>query len=258
MTYAKTARIPFMFILCFFLAQAGEISNQTCYAKATSDAVKPLVHKAKQPSAQSRKGQALFQENNCNVCHTVSGKGGCLAPPLDGIGSRRTRKFLLLRITSGSCTETEFSNQYGLAELMPHARVPSTTANAIVEYLLTLKAPKHGFKIIGHDENKGGTKEPQSSGGSPGGAIARGRQLISRKGCLSCHSFGNLGGTFAPKFNGIGVRVTEDAIRRQISGAQLLTLEDDPEYGARGTTMPPLDLTDKDIDDLTAFLSSLK
>lgn len=234
------------------------ISGLDCFAHPSSSLVKPAGYKAKSPTASSAKGKTLFEENNCKVCHTISGRGGCLAPPLDGIGSRRTPKFISLRITSGESAANKFADLYGKTELMPHVRVPASTANAIAKYLLTLKEPKHGFKIIGHKDAQAGSDKNEKTIPITDGALARGRELLSSKGCLACHSFGNLGGTFAVKFNGVGSRLTAEAIRKQISDAQLLTLEDDPEYGARGTTMPPLDLSEKDIDDLSAYLSSLK
>lgn len=229
-----------------------------CVAQVSTSIVKPSSYKAKSPTAASVKGKELFEKNDCKVCHTVSGRGGCLAPPLDGIGSRRTQQFITLRISRGASAENKFAELYGNTELMPHVRLAPSSANAIAQYLMTLREPKHGFKIIGHVGVSNGSNQPAPGNDDQSASITRGRQLLSSKGCLACHSFGDLGGNFAVKFNGIGSRLTPDSIRKQISDAQLLTLEDDPEYGARGTTMPPLGLSEKDIDDLTAYLSSLK
>jgi cytochrome c peroxidase len=219
--------------------------------------VKTGSYKPASTSAESEKGKSLYDKNNCSTCHTIGGTGGCLAPPLDGVGSRRSQKFIKLRIAAGA--EDEFAEAYNQSELMPHLRISADAAQAISQYLLTLKEPRHGFKIIGHDDTKSGASEaPGSAEVSKNRSVARGRTLLSEKGCLACHSVGNLGGSFAPKFNGIASRLSETAIRRQMSEAQLLTLEDDPEYGPRGTVMPPLDLTNQDIDDITSYLVTLK
>lgn len=252
----KTAKI---LVLGLFSGLLMTSSGLDVLAKSTSGVVvKPKAYKPKPHSALAAKGKELFEKNNCAVCHTISAEGGCLAPPLDGIGSRRSQKFIKMRITSGSSEETKFAELYGKTELMPHVRVPAATAEAISQYLLTLREPERGFKIIGHEEKSNSSISPPAQGSTDDKSVARGRALLSSKGCLACHSFGNLGGKFAVKFDGVGSRLTVDAIRKQLTNAQLLTLENDTEYGARGTTMPPLDLTDDEIADLTAYLASLK
>ncbi len=86
----------------------------------------------------------------------------------------------------------------------------------------------------------------------------RGRKLLTSKGCLACHSLGNLGGTFAEKFDGVGSRLTKEAIKQQMKNADLLTLSDGGEYGARGTVMPPMNLSEAEIEDLGSYLITLK
>jgi mono/diheme cytochrome c family protein len=252
----KTAKTMFIGLLSGLLL--ASLGLDVLAESTSSTIVKPKTYKPKPLSPLASKGKDLFEKNNCSVCHTVSGDGGCLAPPLDGIGSRRSQKFIKMRITSGISEENKFAELYGKTELMPHVRVPAATAEAISQYLLTLKEPEHGFKIIGHQDISDGSRISTSPTTADDRAIARGRALLSSKGCLACHSFGSLGGTFAVKFDGVGKRLTADAIKKQLTKAQLLTLENDNEYGARGTTMPPLDLTEEEISDLTAYLSSLK
>ncbi|MDE3169351.1 MAG: c-type cytochrome [Acidobacteriota bacterium] len=40
------------------------------------------------------KGKELFASNGCAACHEVDGKGGAIGPPLTGIGSARSPKYL--------------------------------------------------------------------------------------------------------------------------------------------------------------------
>lgn len=221
--------------------------------------IKPPVYRPQTKTKLSEQGKALFSKHQCSTCHTIGGVGGCLAPPLDGIGARRSAKFMNERIVIGE--EERFAELYGKSELMPHVRISKSDANAVVQYLRTLPSPKVGFQVIGHDDTNDGApktaKVPVTSSPSAD-SLKRGRQLLTSKGCLACHSLGNLGGTFARKFDKVGSRLSRDAIMQQMKNADLLTLNEDGEYGARGTVMPPLNLSDKEIDNIADFLVTLK
>jgi len=104
-----------------------------------------------------------------------------------------------------------------------------------------------------------------SSGG--GGAIAgdanNGKTLFTSKGCIACHvaqGIPNATGTIGPNLNGIGdvakrptladgAKNTPEHLREWIQNPQKLK---------PGTMMPNLQLTDKEADDLTALLLTLK
>lgn len=209
---------------------------------------------------KSERGKTLFSKYQCSTCHTIGGKGGCLAPPLDGVGARRTRKFLNDRIVAGG--EKRFFKLYGMSELMPHVRIPADDASAVVQYLLTVPPPKIGFQVTGHDDTGRGAAKPTkatiANSSSSEDSVKRGRQLLNSKGCLACHSLGNLGGTFAPKFDSVGSRLSKNSMEQQMKNAELLTLNDEGEYGARGTVMPPMNLSQAEIEDITNYLVTLK
>lgn len=255
-----------LFLLSALIAVAG--FSTTSYIGWAEEAkeqnlIEPTGFKAAPPSADSKRGEALFQKNRCATCHTIGGKGGCLAPPLDGIGARRSTDFIKARITRDREAEEKFAEVFG-QELMPHLRVPASQSAAIVKYLLTLPEPKGGFKIIGH--SSAGSKTHKTQLGTEAmkktsaldSSVKRGRALITSKGCLACHSIGNFGTKFAPTFNGISSRLPANAIKGQLKSAELLTLNNDTEYGARGTTMPPLNLSPQDMEDLTNYLMTVK
>ncbi len=222
--------------------------------------IKSAPFKTVARNKDSERGKALFSKYQCSTCHTIGGRGGCLAPPLDGIGARRSKTFMNTRIVAGA--EERFAELYGKSELMPHMRIPAEDAGAVVQYLLTIPQPKIGFKVIGHHDTNGGAQrvvaKNSESVSLDAASITRGRKLLNSKGCLACHSVGNLGGTFAEKFDGVGSRLTKDAIKQQMQKAELLTLNDEGEYGTRGTVMPPSNLSEKEIEDISNYLSSLK
>lgn len=253
------------FIAIFVLLAACTIASSPAAepektgSQTAGKIVKPKTYKARAQTTATNKGRALFGKNKCGTCHTIAGAGGCLAPPLDGVGARRSQKFLETRITSGPVAEGEFARIYG-EELMPHVRIAPAEAKLVVQYLLTLPPPKIGFQVIGHNGTVTGTNGVSGETGDSASAasISRGRVLLSSKGCLACHALGDLGGSFAPKFDGIAGRMTREAVRKQMQNAELLTLNNNSEYGPRGTIMPPMNLSAQEIEDLANYLITLK
>ncbi len=206
-------------------------------------------------TAISAKGKALFAKRNCSACHSIDGNGGCLAPPLDGIGSRRKEAFMFLRISNEKGFVEAFQKLYGQAELMPHPRIPMDEAKSIVAFLGTLPAPKSGFLVQNHVTGKSQienrTTEPDEK------SLREGRKLYNDFGCSACHSINGLGGNFAPELAGISQRYTSAQIEERISRANLITLNTD-EYAGRGAPMPPVNVSESDVRKITDFLMSLK
>ncbi len=80
-------------------------------------------------------------------------------------------------------------------------------------------------------------------------AIAAGEETVKTVGCLACHAVGELGSDFAPKLEGVSSKVTPNFLRRWISNPKSY----DPD-----TVMPSLRLTDSEVDNVVAYLMSLK
>ncbi len=206
------------------------------------------------------KGAVLFKKN-CQNCHSTGTTGGCLGPVLAGEGARRSISFIESRISNNPQKVAEFVRSYGHAELMPHMRVAPADAKVLADYVASLSAPANGFDVRGHATTKRAkTSSSASSTAALTGprSIDAGKKLVYDRGCLMCHSFGSIGGQFAPSFDGIGSRRSEEYISERISNAELLLGKSGKEYGVRGLVMPPSSLTDADIANISTYLSSLK
>lgn len=219
-------------------------------------------------------GKALFAANNCSTCHSVADKGGCLAPPLDGIGAYRGRPYVIARITLGDKFTSEFARRYKDEELMPHPRLPLAQSRKITDFLMSLPAPSGGYQVYGHareesSEEKLSNPTPQDSTRLPSDlALAEtGRKRFLSGGCLACHAVGSLGGRLAPNLAGIGSRSSIDYIEGRITRAELKALgfdnvKEGSSSGADAPTnhisMPASKLTPEDIHAISVFLSSLK
>lgn len=219
--------------------------------------VLPRLATAKESSIES--GKKLFVENNCQVCHVAQDKGGCLAPPLDGVSQYRSRAYVIGRITLGD----KFLNHPPAdKELMPHPRLPLSKSSQIASYIMSLKAPKGGYKIYGHEEfKKSEDKLTAPFNGGPGlkaktlpgeyANLEKGRKIFLSAGCLACHSVGTVGGHFAPNLEDIGGQRTNDYIQRKLLNTAM-------KAGDNLMSMPPSNLTKEEVEQLSAFLSNLQ
>jgi cytochrome c2 len=102
------------------------------------------------------------------------------------------------------------------------------------------------------------------NGGAPvAGDAANGKALFTSKGCIACHTIQgvpNATGTIGPNLTGIGNPATHPKLAD--GGANtpehLREWIQNPQQLKPGTMMPNLQLTDKEANDLTAFLLTLK
>jgi nitric oxide reductase subunit C len=207
------------------------------------------------PVPDAAKGKAIFAARNCAVCHSMGEVGGCLAPPLDGVGQRRGKTFIQARITDSVKARADFARLYKATELMPHPRLPNKLADDVVAYLLTIPPPPGGFKVSGH--KPGPVKSTVSAHSSTPQSIAEGRRLFYSKGCMECHSVLGTGAQLTPPLDGIAKRRDWSFVESRITDAELMRLGVGGEYQEKGTVMPPSNLTASEIRSIADFLMSL-
>lgn len=210
------------------------------------------------PFSEAKRGERLFEQNGCNNCHSLSSGGGCLGPLLQGIRQRRSRQFILSRITDSKAAIANFTKLYGEMELMPHPRLNEKSASAIASYLFTLKAPPKEAITAKHLPPSEATLGQAASSSSSKDSIAKGKRLVYEKGCVSCHSIGEIGGNFAPAFDGVAKRLGRTRVLSRITQAERLATTGSGEYGARGTVMPPSNLQAEEIAAIADFLMTIK
>lgn len=209
------------------------------------------------PNQASIAGKKIFQRHLCSNCHSIEAVGGCLGPPLDGAGARRSKSYLLDRITNSAAAKARFERECAF-ELMEHPRIPSSEASQVVSYLLTLPEPKGGFHVAGHKAvaaNKAGSSEQSTAPATA--SLEVGKKLFYQRGCAECHAIGNVGGQFAPNLLGIAQQHDRNYIQQRITNAQLLTVSEPDEYGGKGAVMPPLNLSSEETKQIVDFLMSL-
>lgn len=200
-------------------------------------------------------GEKIFKKN-CQTCHSTGATGGCMGPVLAGENKRRSKAFIESRISKDPRQMAQFAKQYGHAELMPHLRVEPGSAKKLSEYVFSLPEQKQ-LNVKPHKIVKENHPIAAASNSIPK-SVEAGKRLIYERGCLTCHSFGGIGGQFAPPFDGIGTKRSEWYIFQRISNAELLLGNSGREYGARGVIMPSSSLSTENIKNICDYLKSLK
>ena len=106
-----------------------------------------------------------------------------------------------------------------------------------------------------------------TGGGAPAAKVAGdangGKGLFTSKGCIACHvaqGVPGATGTIGPSLNGLGDtgKRPQLASGDQNTPANIRIWIKDPQAKKAGTLMPNLGLSDKESDDLTAFLVTLR
>lgn len=200
-------------------------------------------------------GKRLYAKLDCAACHSISGTGGCLAPDLNGVSTRRSDKYIRLRL--GKETESEFIELIGHAELIPHPRFAAAEVNDLLAYLKTLSGKKQEPKNP-HIANGAPHKQPSktevstaptksSTGESKTDTTKAGKEIFYKGGCLACHSVGGLGGSTAPALDGISKRRSRSSIE---------SLVNSPSEAGAGI-MPRAPLSPSQRESLIDFLMTL-
>ena len=180
-------------------------------------------------------GAHPMQRFGCTVCH--DGQGQALHKE-DAHGDTEHWPEPLLRggLVYTSCGRCHYENDLYGAEAVHY--VSTVTPSPITEEALSASLP-----------------------GNP--SIARGKRLFQENGCLGCHKYRNRGGALGPDITYVGDKKPHGFDFRNIPGEHTVRrwlFEHFKRPGAvtPNTLMPDLGLTDRQAEDLTSFMLSLR
>ncbi|MCA0312914.1 MAG: cytochrome c [Candidatus Melainabacteria bacterium] len=168
-------------------SSTDKISDKSAKDMSASD--KSLVESQERSSpmqakvtAQSiEKGAKLFFEKGCMACHSVEGRGGRFAPPLDGV-SKLGRSLIERKIGAGAnLTKT---SKAGLVK-MPAFALKTDELKSLTDYLISL--PPLEYQAA-----------PQSK------RSEEGRALFAKYQCSGCHAISGGDSKLGPNLAGIG------------------------------------------------------
>lgn len=181
------------------------------------------------------RGKHVWDRSNCMGCHTLLGEGGYYAPELTKVYERRGPTFIRAILED------------------PEAMYPGQ--RRMVKYDLgdeDIDALIAFFRWVGEMDLNGFPPEPVLFGvAMPGGepVVHRSdRPQVFNQLCIACHTLEGQGGSVGPVLDAVGDRMSQDELRRWL---------DNPGSVRPGTAMPDLPLSQAQIQELSAFLSTL-
>lgn len=91
---------------------------------------------AAQP-ADAARGEKLFAEQKCSLCHAVKGKGNA-KHPLDGVGKTISADLVKLWLTDPKAAEAK-AGKKAVPAMKSFATLPPADVDALVAFVLSLK-----------------------------------------------------------------------------------------------------------------------
>ena len=183
------------------------------------------------------RGKYIWEDNNCMGCHTLLGEGGYYAPELTLVYERRGPEFIkaMLRDPESMYPGQRKMQKYDLTE---------EEISSLVAF----------FKWIGEMDLNGFPPRNQILNVAvPEGSEAVASEITQPKifsqMCVACHSIGGQGGVVGPALDDIGHRKSRE---------DLIVWLTDPQKVKPGTLMPKMPLSEEDIAELAAYLTTLK
>uniref|UniRef100_E6PZZ7 Cytochrome c domain-containing protein n=1 Tax=mine drainage metagenome TaxID=410659 RepID=E6PZZ7_9ZZZZ len=207
------------------LSMVGPLPNRSM----GESVVVPQVAAGFQPDGPFRD---MYDRYKCIDCHSFKGYGGTLAPDLSYEGSRAQREWLIQFLIKPQTLRPT------LTVRMPEFNMSQQDATVIADYLLQSLRSANVKSVA-----------PLASSTAQDRA-ALGKSLFADKyKCQSCHTIGSSGGYVGPSLNNAGNWLTPGWIEAWLR---------DPQALVPGTIEPRHSFTEDEIQNLTAYLSSLK
>ena len=180
-------------------------------------------------------GKDLWEQNNCMGCHTLFGEGAYYAPELTKVYERRGPTFIKQMLKD---PQAMFPNE----RKMQKYNFTEEEMDALVAF----------FKWSGQVDLNGFPADPPLA--KQNAAVAASVLTVPmptayQQTCTACHALNGQGGAVGPAMDGIGTRKDQ---------AWLESWLRDPMAIKADSKMPKLPLTEEEIQQLVAFLASLK
>lgn len=222
-------------------------------------------------------GQHVWHANNCINCHTLMGEGAYYAPDLTKITQQRGPVYLRAFLQDPSRFYSEEKDR----RIMPNPELTDQEIDQVIAFLDWVSNidnqnwPPRPIRVTGGIQGAyGGEALPGPASDDP---VALGQALFNGAGgCVACHST-NPGVVLAgPSLAGIVDRAQEimespgyegsadspEAYIRESIVEPSVYLAEGERFGAGGVSLMPANygetLTAKDIDDMVAFLATLR
>jgi mono/diheme cytochrome c family protein len=179
-------------------------------------------------------GRRILEESNCVGCHTLQGYQKQWIPPLDGIGSKVNRAWLVswLKNPKASAPRTR----------MPNFLLAEEDVNNLADFLLTFK-----------DLQNGSTLKPvpalltSVSDQAKAKMTELGSTRFREARCISCHTVNGKGGYVANELGKVASKDSKEWLYNYIR---------DPRYVSSDVAMPRFRLPENELAGMIAYIES--
>ena len=225
------------------------------------------------------KGLALFEDLGCHGCHAVEGYSAIeniakVGPSLAKVGSKVKDTAWLeswIKKPEAHLPNTTMPNFFpadGMSQVVylknggTRTGVVTKTANGIEiktddgtvypypdDYVLRIVDEVKSIAAYLATMNDTSLNESAVNYSKSESVIKAGEETVKTVGCLTCHTVDGLGSDFGPALDSVGAKVTPNYLRQWIS---------DPKAYDPDTSMPSLRLSNREIDNVVAYLMSLQ
>lgn len=219
----------------FFLV--GTALCSTAFILLTIDTFKrvPLQTNQAEMNESVVRGKHLFDQNNCMGCHTILGEGAYYAPELTKVWDRRGEGFIKSMLKDPRA-------MYPNDRKMTNYHFTDEQINDLTAFLKWIGT----IDLNGYPAKQDLKPNVAAAAVPPGGLE---RPAIFGQVCVACHTLQGEGGKVGPVLDGVGSR-------RDLAYLQKWLLN--PQDIKADAKMPKLPLSEKDIQELAAYLSQMK
>lgn len=222
-----------------------------------------------------KSGEDIFNtKGTCIVCHSIGPRATARCPDLAGIGSlavARKQGMDALQYLTESLTDPAAYVVEGFGAIMPKVHKPPIALTmeemkAVIAFLqsqggevtVSPTTPLPISQKAISEMEKAARGEAAPTGEPKSGADV----FFGKMRCIACHKIGDQGGILGPPLDEIGAIQTEDYLRESILTPDAVIVKGyEGRKNPKKSIMPQHfkeNLSDKEVDDLVAYLLTLK
>lgn len=212
---------------------AGSLFFFLIFLALTFDTLGQLDKRAPEITQDVDAGKMAWQKYDCIGCHTIFGNGSYFAPDMTKVVERKPKGYLKKFLMDPKAVKTSAA--------MPKLGITSDEADKILAFL----------NWIAKVDTNGWPPKPilAVAAGVSGKELSAGQRVYQEQGCAACHTLNGIGGTSGPDLTTVGSLRDHDWLVGHFK---------DPEKYVRNSAMPPVAASDVDIEQLTAYMMTLK
>ncbi len=211
----------------------GSLFFFVIFLALTFDTLGQLDKRAPQITQAVNDGKMVWHKYDCIGCHTILGNGTYFAPDVTKIAARKPKSYLKMFLMDPKAVNAQ--------AVMPTLGITSDEADKLIAFLDWIsKVDTNGWppKPILASAVASGTQE-----------LSAGQLVYQSQGCSNCHAINGIGGTSGPDLTRVGTRHDKEWFIGHYK---------DPQKYVKNSAMPPIQAPDTDLEQLTAYMVTLK